>query len=56
MSAFDFLKGNRTYLQAIAGMVVFGAMQMGWIDVTTANTVLGFLGLGMVMSLRAGMK
>ncbi len=53
---FDFLDGKKTYLQAAAAALVFGAMQMGWIDMAMGNTILGFLGIGVVASLRAGMK
>ena len=53
---FGFLEGYKTYLQAAAAAIVFGSMQMGWIDEAMANTILGFLGIGIVASLRAGMK
>ncbi len=52
----EFLKGKKTYLQAAAAALVAGAMQLGWIDVAMANTILTFLGIGIVALLRAGMN
>jgi len=52
---WDFLNGKTTYLQSIAGMAVLGAMNMGWLDMTTGNAILGFLGFGIVMSVRRGL-
>jgi len=50
------LKGYKTYIVAIIGVLVNGAIAMGYIPeeyLTTINSILGFLGLG---TLRAGVK
>ena len=52
----DWLKGKRTYIVAVVGVLVNGAWAMGYIDpslLPIVNTVLGFLGLA---ALRAGVK
>lgn len=52
----EFLKGKKTYIVAIVGVIVNGCAAMGYITpevVDTVNTVLVFLGLGTV---RAGIK
>ena len=48
------LKGAKTYLIVIVGVLVNGAFAMGYIpeaSIGLVNTILGFLGLG---ALRAG--
>ena len=48
------LKGWKTYIVMIVGVIVNGAVAMGYIPeefLATINSVLGFLGLG---TLRAG--
>jgi len=50
------LKGYKTYLVMIIGVIANGAFAMGYIPVEYlgfANAILGFLGLG---ALRAGVK
>ncbi len=50
----DFLKGKKTYIVMIVGVLVNGAVVMGLIPAAylgVINTVLGFLGLG---AIRAG--
>ena len=50
------LKGAKTYIIAIVGVLVNGAIAMGYIPVeflATINSILGFLGLG---ALRAGVS
>lgn len=52
----DYLKGKKTYLVTVAGMLVTGAWMMGWIDDETANKILVLFGFGAGVTLRAGMK
>lgn len=50
------LKGYKTYIVMIVGVIVNGAFAMGYIPESGlgfANAILGFLGLG---ALRAGVK
>lgn len=52
----DFLKGKKTYIVVIVGVLANGAIAMGLIDpkyLEIINTVLAFLGLG---TLRAGIS
>ena len=52
----NFLAGKKTYIVVIVGVLVNGAVVMGYIapeHITLVNTVLGFLGLG---AIRAGIK
>jgi hypothetical protein len=52
----EFLKGKKTY---IIGFCVAGAtfaLNVGWIDEGTYQTVLGFLGAGGLLALRAGLS
>ena len=52
----DFLKGKKTYIVMIVGVIVNGAVVMGLVPVeylALINTVLGFLGLG---AIRAGIS
>lgn len=53
---FDFLKGKKTYLQAAAGAIIFALYTLGVLDVETAATIGGFLGIGALASLRAAVK
>ena len=51
-----FLKGKKTYIVAIVGVIFNGAFAMGYISpdfVPAVNVILGFLGLG---ALRAGVN
>jgi len=53
---FDFLKGRKTYLVMAIGIIVNGAIVMGYLDVQyigIINSILGFLGLG---AIRAGIS
>jgi len=52
----DFLKGRKTYILAAAAAVVTAAHSLGWIDAEMWATLLGFLGIGSVATLRAGIK
>ena len=50
------LKGYKTYIVMIVGVLVNGAYAMGYIPaewISLVNTILGFLGLG---ALRAGVS
>jgi len=50
------LKGSKTYIVMIVGVIVNGAFAMGYIPteyIGFANAILGFLGLG---ALRAGVS
>ena len=50
------LKGYKTYIIAIVGVLLNGAIAMGYIPeayLTTINSILGFLGLG---AIRNGIK
>ena len=52
----DFLKGRKTYLVMAIGIIVNGAIVMGYLDVQyigIINSILGFLGLG---AIRAGIS
>jgi hypothetical protein len=51
-----FLRGKKTYIVVIVGVIFNGAVSMGYLDpsyLELVNTVLGFLGLG---TLRDGIK
>ena len=53
---FDFLKGRKTYLVMAIGVIVNGAIVMGYLDpqyLGVINSILVFLGLG---AIRAGVK
>ena len=52
----EWLKGKKTYITAIVGIVINGLMAMGYISVeylVPINAMLGFLGLG---TIRAGVS
>ena len=52
----EWLKGKKTYIVMIVGVLLNGAVVMELIDpqyIVVINTVLGFLGLG---AIRAGIK
>ena len=49
-----FLSGYRTYIVAIVVAVVTGVYQLNYIDLTTYQTVLGWLGAAGLATLRAG--
>ena len=51
-----FLKGYKTYIVVVIGVIVNGLIASGYIDESmreVVNSILGFLGLG---TLRAGVK
>ena len=51
----EWLKGKKTFIVAIIGVIVNGLISQGYIDPAlrdTINSILAFLGLG---TLRAGM-
>ena len=50
----DRLKGIKTYAVSIGIALVILASQLGYIDDTLRNTILGFLGAGGLAALRAG--
>lgn len=52
----DFLKGNRTYLLAIAALITVAASLFGTIDEQTANILLTIFGFGGMITLRAAVK
>jgi len=51
-----FLDGKKTYLIGLVGLCVVGANLVGFLDAETANTLLGLLGFGGLISLRAGVS
>lgn len=51
-----WLKGKKTYILALASMLMYGAVQIEWMDMELANKVMVALGGSIVMSMRAGMK
>lgn len=55
-SLIKSLSGYKTYILAIAGIVVVVLWSQGVIDQETATQLLTALGFGSAMSLRAGMK
>jgi hypothetical protein len=52
----SFLKGKKTYILAVLGAGVVGAYFLGFLDMTTANMLLGLLGFGGLAALRSGMN
>ena len=47
----DYLKGKKTYIVMVVGVIANGCVAMGYLDpqyIATINTVLGFLGLGTI--------
>ncbi len=52
----NFLEGKKTYILAVAALVIIGANLLGFVDEVTANTLLAVLGFGSVISLRAAIK
>lgn len=50
----EMLSGKKTYLLGTAGTIVIGLWMFGMIDTETAEQVLGFLGFGAAVALRAG--
>ena len=56
MKIINFLKGKKTYLIVVVGVIFNGLYAMGFIPVEyvpAVNIILGFLGLG---TLRAGIN
>lgn len=51
----SFLKGYRTYILGVLGIIVVGLYLFQVIDVGTANIIEGILGFGSVLSLRAAL-
>jgi hypothetical protein len=49
----DFFSGKKTYLVGVAVAAVVAAHSFGWIDQATFEALLGTLGAGAVMTLRA---
>lgn len=52
----SFLKGKKTYVVMVVGVILNGMIAMGYIPaqyITVINSILGFLGLG---ALRAGVE
>lgn len=52
----SMLKGNRTYILALAGAVVQGLVFAGVLTQDQATPILGFLGFGAAATLRAAVK
>ena len=50
------LKGNRTFILATVALVVISANFFGFVDAATANALLGLLGFGSIITLRAGFR
>lgn len=50
------LKGKKTYLVALIAAVVVALHSVGYIDSDIANTLLSFLGLSGLVTLRASIK
>jgi len=50
------LTGYKTYIFALAGILVSGAVAMGYLDPIIGNTILGALGFGAVASLRSAIR
>ena len=48
-----YLQGKKTYLQGLAAALVVLALHLGWMDQSTAATLLGLLGAGSILSLGA---
>ncbi len=53
---FDWLKGSKAYLVAAGIGLATVANNLGWIDTSIYQMVLGLLGAGGVAALRAGIK
>lgn len=53
---FETLKGNRTYILAVAGALVQGLVFAGVLTQEQATPILGFLGFGAAATLRAAVK
>lgn len=49
-----FLDGKKTYLVALAIAAVVAARRLEWVDEGTYQTLLGVLGAGGLVTLRAG--
>lgn len=56
MDVLTFLRGKKTYILVGCGLVVGALHSVGVIDDSAANTALGFLGLGALATLRAGIQ
>ena len=52
----DWFKGKKTYIVAALAGIVTAVYTLGYIDVETYTTVMGFLGAGSIAALRAGVK
>ena len=48
----EFLVGKKTFIVVIAGLVVLGLKLLGFLDSTTADTILIFLGFSGLTTLR----
>ena len=46
--------GKKTYLVALGVAIATAAHQLGWIDATVYQTILGLLGAGGLAALRSG--
>lgn len=53
LTTMDFLKGKKTYLLGAGGLITVGAYLLGFLDLDTANVLLGLFGFGGLISLRA---
>jgi hypothetical protein len=51
----NFLKGNRTYLLVLLGMLVWGAQILGWVTPDNAVKLFEILGVGAAGTLRAAL-
>lgn len=55
-SMLTFLKGKRTYILATLGLITIGANWLGFIDLSSANLLLGMFGFGGLITLRSAVQ
>lgn len=51
----QLLSGKKTYIIGVAAIVTIAGYLFGVVDAETANTLLGLLGFGGLITLRAGL-
>lgn len=49
-----FINGKKTYILVALGLTVQSVNLLGYLDESTSNTILAYLGLGTIATLRAG--
>lgn len=50
-----FLSGKKTYILGACGLITIGAYFLGFLNLDTANMLLGLFGFGSIVSLRAAL-